>query len=298
MATIIDTTPPSIPENLSGIIDTTGKVTLTWDLGKERNIIGYRVLRANDPTHEFIQLTGHVFPDTVYIDTVNINTLTKNVYYKIAAVNNRYQHSALTPAYKLERPDIIAPTEAVFYDVFVSDSYVNLKWHSSHSKDLSHQLLFRKQETDLNWSLLDSLQPSISFYSDKDVLTNIKYLYTIINIDSSGLVSDEAFPVSAKPYDTGKRKAVENLSVNYDLTSKTVVLNWDYQTEIAEKYWFVIYKSIGGGAYKEYKSVSENQLSFTDLYATKGLSGYGIVVMTSKGGESEMISSEINIEIE
>lgn len=298
MAILIDTIPPSIPKNLKGIIDANGKVTLSWSLGKEKNIIGYRVLRANDPSHEFIQLIGHVHPDTMYVDSIDISTLTRYVYYKIAAVNNRFQHSALSPILKLKRPDMIAPGEAVFYDLFVADSCVNLSWHCSSSSDVAKQLLYRQKESDKKWTLLETLSPGVSFYSDKKVSTNIKYYYTITSIDSSGLVSAEAFPVSAKPYDTGKRKAVENLKVSFNQQTKLVQLNWDYWPAKDEKHWFVIYKAIGGGAYKEYKAVKAEEKSFTDQFSIKGQSGYGVVVMTSNGGESDMVTSSIRIEAE
>jgi uncharacterized protein len=295
MAVLIDSIPPSVPQNLTGTIDENGKVKLSWDLGPEKNIIGYRVLRANDPTHEFIQLSGQVHTDTVFIDSINIQTLTRYVYYKIAAVNKRYQHSELTPYLQLKRPDKIPPSEAVFYDLFVSDSCVNLKWHCSASDDVARQLLYRKRDDDKTWNLLASLNPGISFYSDKDVLTNINYSYTIVSTDSSGLRSKEAVPVLARPYDTGIRKPVENMKADYNQESKTVQLTWDYTPEKAEKHWFVVYKSIGNGAYKEYKAIAQDQRSFVDRFPSKGQSGYGIILKTSKGGESEMVITELKI---
>ncbi|MDA3878747.1 MAG: hypothetical protein PF436_00025 [Prolixibacteraceae bacterium] len=298
MAAFVDTIPPSVPQNLSGVIDTTGKVTLTWDLGSEKNIIGYRVLRANNRNHEFMQLTGHVHPDTVFVDSINIETLTRYVYYRVAAVNNRHQHSELSPVLQLMRPDLLPPVEAVFYDVFVTDSCVNLKWHCSSSSDVAQQMLYRQSESDKEWSLLASLEPGVSFYSDNDVLTNVKYFYTVSSIDSSGLVSPEAFPVSGRPYDTGYREAIKELSVVYDAENKVVTLEWNYQPSDDEKYWFVIYKSIGEGDYKEYKAVSSEERIFIDRFPSAGQSGYGVLVKTSKGGMSDMVKTTLMIELE
>lgn len=298
MAVLIDTIPPSVPKNLTGSIDTAGVVTLRWDLGPEKNIIGYRVLRANDPNHEFVQLTGKIHADTVFTDTINIKTLTRHVYYKIAAVNNRYQHSALTPYLELERPDKIPPVEAVFYDVFVSDSCVNLKWNNSTSDDVAQQLLYRQSDDEKEWMLLKTLAPSVSFYSDKEVETAVRYHYTIVTVDGSGLKSQGASPVSGRPYDTGIRKGVENLNAAYNPESKLLTLNWDYEPEMKEKYWFVVYKSIAGSPYREYKAVSESERSYIDRFPSKGLSGYGIVLKTTRGGESEMITVEVEIKNE
>jgi fibronectin type 3 domain-containing protein len=298
MAVLIDTIPPSVPKNLTGSIDTAGVVTLRWDLGPEKNIIGYRVLRANDPNHEFVQLTGKIHADTVFSDTITIKTLTRHVYYKIAAVNNRYQHSALTPYLELERPDKIPPVEAVFYDVFVSDSCVNLKWNNSTSDDVAQQLLYRQSDDEKEWMLLKTLAPSVSFYSDKEVETAVRYHYTIVTVDGSGLKSQGASPVSGRPYDTGIRKGVENLNAAYNPESKLLTLNWDYEPEMKEKYWFVVYKSIAGSPYREYKAVSESERSYIDRFPSKGLSGYGIVLKTTRGGESEMLTVEVEIKNE
>ncbi|MBI4535673.1 MAG: hypothetical protein HY708_05295, partial [Ignavibacteriae bacterium] len=89
-AILIDTLPPSVPRGLLGVIDTNGVVRLSWKRNPERNLLGYRVLRANAIEHEFSQLTGEVWKDTVFADTVEVNTLTRYVYYKIAAVNTHY----------------------------------------------------------------------------------------------------------------------------------------------------------------------------------------------------------------
>jgi uncharacterized protein len=286
---MVDTIPPAVPRNLKGTIDQNGKATLAWNLGTDRNIIGYRVLRANDPTHEFMQITGHIHRDTVFTDSVDVNTLSRHVYYKIAAVNQRNQHSGLSPALELRRPDRFPPGEAVFFDVLVTDTLVNLKWHCSSSEDVAKQLLFRKKETEQNWSLLDSLKPGVSGYTDRNVETSVTYLYTLASVDSAGLRSADAFPVLARPYDTGRRKPVANFTAAYNETSKTIVLNWNYTPEKKEKWWFVVYKSINGGEYKEYKSVEGSVNSFTDFHYAPGKTGYGLVVMTSFGGKSEMV---------
>jgi hypothetical protein len=285
-----------VPQNLSGVIDSAGKVTLTWDLGPEKNITGYRVLRANAPGHEFLQLTGHVHPDTVFVDSINIHTLTKYVYYRIAAVNNRFQHSEMSGVLKLKRPDVLPPDEAVFHDVFVTDTCVNLKWYCSGSDDVAVQKLYRKDKPGSDWNLLASLKPGVSFYTDSDVLTHVKYYYTLTSTDSSGLVSDEAFPVSGRPYDTGYREAIENLKAQYNEEGKTVLLEWDYQHSGNERFWFVVYKSINGRGYKVYKAVDGDERSFVDNFPTIGESGYGVMVKTSRGGMSDMVKTTMNIE--
>lgn len=296
LATRIDTIPPLSPKGLAGIINESGVVNLSWNLGYESNIIGYRVLRANDPTHEFSQLTGQIHPDTVYTDSISINTLTRYVYYRIAAVNRRHQHSELSPVLSLRRPDIIPPAEAVFSDLFVTDTSVWLQWHPSPSEDLAKQLLLRRKQEEEKWGVIDSFAPALSSYTDKNVQKNIVYEYTIISVDSSGLSSKPAFGVIARPYDTGKRKPVENFTAEYVQNDNAVTLKWKYTPEIDEKWWYVIYKATGDDNYKEHKAVDSAASSFTDTQVTKATYLYGIVVMTSFGGESKMVTTTITID--
>lgn len=296
LASRIDDAPPAIPTGLIGEVDKNGTVTLKWNRSPESNIKGYRVLMANDPTHNFTQITGQIHPDTVFINPVNINTLTRHVYYRVAAVNNRYQHSEMSLILELERPDIIAPGEAVFNDVFVTDSSVQLKWFPSSSHDLAMQIILKRLKDEEEWIKIDTLETSVSFYIDKDIETNTMYEYSILSIDKSGLLSKPAFPVMARPYDSGKRNPVENFNLKYNESNKTVTLTWNYIPLEKERTWYVIYKSKNEGTLKEYKSLNGETFYFMDSNTKPGKTKYGIVVMTSHGGESEMVQTSITID--
>ena len=122
------------------------------------------------------------------------------------------------------------------------------------------------------------------------------YEYTIIAVDSSNLSSNPAFPVMARPYDSGKRNSVENFTAEYKQSNKTVSLTWDYTPLKKERIWYVIYKAIGEDSFKEYKAVNGAIFTFVDNNVKSGSIKYAIVVMTSQGGESEMIKTSITIE--
>lgn len=296
LASRIDSVPPDVPTGLTGNISKSGIVTLRWNKAKEKNIKGYRVLQANDPSHEFVQLTGQVYTDTVFVDSISLQTLTKKVYYRIAAVNKRYQHSKMSEILELERPDVVPPEQAVFNDVFVTDTSVLLKWYPSTSDDVKMQVLYRKLKEENSWQALDTFNIQISSFTDKEVEIKLNYEYTIVTIDESGLKSEPAFPVMARPYDTGKRKPVENLLAEYNDENKTVNLSWNYTPNPKERSWYVIYKSKKGGDFKEYKSLKSSEFDFVDVNVKAGKTEYGVVVMTSHGGESEMETVSVTVE--
>ncbi len=293
---IVDSVPPPMPKGLRGKVEKNGIVTLWWQPVKKRNILGYRVLRANNPTHDFTQVTGHIHPDTLFVDSVDIRVLTKKIYYKVATVDKHYQHSALSEMVALQKPDVLPPSTPVFRDVFVTDSTVRLSWNLSASSDVAKQLLLRREENSTRWITLDTLTAKKTEYIDKRVKQNIRYLYSLVCIDSAGLRSEETLPVTARPFDSGQREPATNLVANYNRKTKTVILTWNYSPKKKENFWFVIYKSTDGKSFREYESVKAGMRSFTDLTPLKGKNIYGIVVVTAGGGQSEMANTFVNVQ--
>ncbi len=288
----IDTTRPETPEGLAGTIDKEGVVRLRWKLGPERNIIGYRVLWANDPTHEFSQRVNQPVPDTSFADTVNIHTLSHYIYYRIAAVTDRYIQSPPSSMLVLRRPDVVPPASPVFLDVQVSDSSVALRWATSPSDDVAKQVLSRRIQGTEEWQLLHALDRSQSRFVDTAVTQNVMYEYRIEAIDSSGLHSLPSPAVEARPYDTGIRAPASGLSARYDSTAGRVILTWQYGSHRKERYWFVIYRAQGQEGVTEYSSVDGSARQFQDRQVQRSASyRYAIRVKTAGGAESSLSDS-------
>ncbi|MDX1671039.1 MAG: hypothetical protein R3211_01760, partial [Balneolaceae bacterium] len=294
---LIDRVPPSKPTGLTGKIDTTGTVQLAWDLGPEEDIIGYRLLYANDPTHEFSTVTSMIVRDTVYTDSIAIKTLTKSIYYRIAAIDERHNQSEFSDLLKLERPDIVPPVPSVFSDVSVTDSTVTLEWNISPSKDLMRQVLYRRAASaDASWDSLAGLSRTIRSYTDTAVSPNTRYRYRIQAVDSAGLRSKFASTVQARPYDTGIRKQPQLTSVDYDSSRKVIEIRWTYSDAIDEEYYFVIYRANGNGVPESYKALPGDQRQFTDRTIQTGkIYRYAVKVKMRSGAQSKLSTQrEVN----
>lgn len=286
---LIDTMPPAVPKGLTGTIDTNGIVRLRWRKNIERNILGYRVLRANALDHEFTQLSNQVWPDTVFTDTVEVNTLTRFVYYKIAAVNNRYNHSELTLPLGLRRPDRVPPEAPVFSDVRVSDSSVVLHWVPSTSEDVQSHLLYRRTQGEPRWSVLATLSRTDGSYTDTAVKQNIMYEYQIEALDSAGLRAMAQLPVQARPYDPGVRSAPSALRATYDEARRRVQISWFYIPKREEKFYYVLYRSAPNAPLVQYTSFTSEQPTFTDAALLgAGVYTYAVKVITESGAESPL----------
>jgi len=70
---------------------------------------------------------------TEYIDTVNVRTFSKNVYYKVTALDKRYNQSLYSDVLVLKRPDKIPPTSPVFESYTQRNDSIFLKWIKSSS---------------------------------------------------------------------------------------------------------------------------------------------------------------------
>ncbi|HET9137149.1 MAG TPA: hypothetical protein VFO76_10960 [Candidatus Kapabacteria bacterium] len=296
MASVVDTLPPIVPTGLAGSIDTNGVVHLHWPLSTEKKLRGYRVLWANDLSHEFTQRINHVIEDTVFTDTVSLNTLTQYVYYQIAAVDKRFGHSAACKPIALRRPDKVPPEASVFTTVHNTTNAVVLNWEPSLSPDAAEQILLRKKEKDASWQTITKLNTKIKTYTDESVEQNQIYLYRLDVVDSSGLHSKPTMDVQGRAYDNGKRNTASNLSAAYDQKQNTINLKWNYTSDKKEKYWFVVYRGTDVSALSQYKSVQSSSTSFTDnALIGKGAYKYAIRVLSAIGdsGLSDAVTVQV-----
>ncbi len=292
---IVDSTPPAMPTGLKGSIDSTGIVRLSWRLGPEANIIGYRVEWANDLAHEFSMRTNEAVADTNFVDSISLNTLTRSIFYRVIAVNARKIFSRPSTVLALRRPDIIPPESPVFTDVRVSDSTVSLLWSPSRSGDVRYHRLSRRTGDDGPWAEIAQLGRSASGYVDRGVTRRMYYEYRIEAIDSSGLVSRPSPTVGARPYDTGVRPGIRDLAASRDAKTHAVTLTWQYTPQRNEKIWFVIYRALGGGALQEIASVDATTRAYEDVRATSAAPYRYAVKVLGNGGIESALSPAVSV---
>jgi len=297
-----DTIPPSKPTGLTGTIDTNGMVDLVWDLGYESNLIGYRVFWANEPDHTFLMVNKSIVEDTTYQDTIKLNTLSKYIYYRIAAVNKRYISSEYSDIIKLSRPDIVPPQKAVFTKFVVTDSSVNLSWEPSLSEDATKQFVKRRLAGVSNWEKIAELPITDRFYTDKNISGETSYEYSIETIDESGLKSETTNFIQAKTQKRIKLTSPTELQVNYDKAQNGVILKWQsVQPSNIEPSWITIYRSYdnNNGQFSEMQLFTTTK-STANSYKDKSLIGKGkyrySILVSTNSGQSAM-SKIVEVEV-
>ncbi len=251
---IPDSIPPSAPTGLVGQVDTTGLVHIHWDMGKERDIYGYHIFSANDSTYTFNRLTSQPIQDTVYVDTTTLHTLTENIYYKVVAVDAKFNHSDFSRALELSRPDTIPPNASLFTDYEVREGAVYLSWAVSSSEDLLIQRLYRKQNQE-EWELISTFDTNRHSYVDSLVEPGVWYEYLIESEDDAGQSSKSARSIKVRVRDELLMKGVQEFSAEIDKVNQVIELNWSDDAEALT-------------GYKIYRS--QNEGPFILIYSEKG----------------------------
>ncbi|MCB0714048.1 MAG: hypothetical protein KDD67_17115 [Ignavibacteriae bacterium] len=281
-----DSIAPMIPQGLAGTIDSNGVVTLTWSPNEENDLQGYRVFFANQEDHEFQQLTTKITTDTIFKDTLTLQTLSEDIYYKVTALDWNFNHSNFTQTLKLKKPDVIAPVAPAIIGVAPGDRGVAIRWYRSPSGDAMEHALYRRVAGGTEWeTLFSSADPALLDYSDSTAERGILYEYALDALDDDGNRSSLSNIVTARPYDNGVRAGVTAVNATYDSTAGGIVLRWSGL--ISTDVQVMLYKSVDDGKLALVSAVEGKATEYVDRDIFTGSRyRYGIKVVTEDGGES------------
>lgn len=293
MAQLIDSIAPVTPTGLKGDINKNGIVKLSWATGKDIDIAGYRIYMANNPNEAYTQTTNELVRDTVFIDTININTITSKVYYKVMAVDLNYNLSSFSNSLEIKRPDIIPPASPVLETYAASDTSIYLKWIPSSSKDVAKHIVYRREKYSNSWNPVYETKSKINVYTDRDVKMKTNYEYVIVAVDSANLESEKRQIVTLSIIDYGFRTEITHTEAKVDRLNKKVEIKWEYENAKPEK--FLIYRAEKGQPLRLYKATDGNVRIFVDkVLRMNTIYVYRIKASFSDGGESPF-SQELEV---
>jgi uncharacterized protein len=239
----IDSLPPDKPKGLKATIDSLGTVKISWDTNKEKDLMGYRIFRANNPTEEYSQLTVSPTEYPFYYDCAELKSLNSKLYYKIIATDKRYNNSEFSEALMVKKPDVVPPSAPVFTNYEVKDSTVLLEWANSASDDVQAQLLYRKENDQKDWQLILEDKNKLEKHQDKTVVAGNTYHYALFAKDDSKLVSAPSPNVAVTIPKSNFMPAIKGFYAQVNAATQTIDLSWSYkEPDVA---FFEIYKAIG-----------------------------------------------------
>ena len=142
-----DTIPPAAPTGLKAEIDSSGVVTIKWAPNTEKDIFAYRLYSSNSGRDDdYFTVKATYLKETVYKDTLTLNTITKNKYYKVTAIDKSYNESDWSAPIKVTKPDTIAPVGVVFRQIKQEKEgdKIIVKWENTPSEDAVEMELYRQ----------------------------------------------------------------------------------------------------------------------------------------------------------
>jgi len=290
-AELIDNIPPDPPKGIVGEIDSAGVVRLTWSPNTDIDINGYRVYRSNHPDFEFLLVSSDIVYDTSFNDTINLNTLTKKIYYRLRAEDLRLNQSDFSDILEIKRPDTIPPVAPVIQQIQQQNNGLQITWFNSSSEDAVRHHIYRKEAKDQSFQLLTSVEkPSgkQSSYTDNSVEQGKTYIYQVKAEDDSGLFSEFSPPVQQK----APGQIDEQIILTWKEEAGNTVLTWTVNSKNKVER-VQIFKAVENEQMKLFGSTSES--SFTDKEIKTGINNrYRIKIMYDDGSFSEL-SNEVSI---
>lgn len=291
---LADSIPPAAPLGIKILIDTAGIVQLSWQPNMERDLLGYRVFRSNFANDEYSQITVSPVLASAYRDTINLKTLTRKIYYKVTAVDTRFNMSEYSVPVDIVKPDILPPVPPVFREVKSLKDGALLVWIPSSSEDVKQTVLFRKHKYSNDWTELIRLPKDSVGYKDKIQDVRNEYQYQLVAIDEAGNRSIPSKPVWSKRLDDGIRPALKDLKAEIDRTQKQISIRWSYTQERVSKY--IIYRAQNAEPLMLYKTVPGDSFGVIDTGLTMATTyRYRVKVVFKDGGESPF-SEELKVE--
>ena len=267
MLQLVDSIPPAMPQGLRAVADTSGLVKLSWTANSDSDIFGYRVYRANSKHEEFSQLTSKAISMNAFRDSIELKTLTKNVYYKIIAVDRRQNESAFSDIMELERPDIVPPSAPFINSIKSTEKGIEIHWVKSASSDVEKQVLYRNTKGESQWALLKVLPADSIQYTDDAVLSQQVYRYLLLAVDKAGNESKAPQAVAAKFLDAKPTNLWIQPNVNYSKKSKETLLTWEMPDFKVQR--FMIYYKNGEGIWRLLDGVAPNRCTYKSKLSAK-----------------------------
>ncbi len=289
----VDSIPPSPPIGLKGTIDSLGVVKISWEPNKEKDMLGYRIFRGNLETEEYSQITTDPISHPFYTDSVKVASLNPKVFYKVVAVDQRFNNSKFSQTLVVEKPKVVPPSSPVFRKYQVENGEVSLSWIPSPEKNVIHQLL-RKEENASLWELVFQTGDTLSSFTDKTVVKDKIYQYRIKAFNMSKLESKPSPDLTIKVVNLKPAEIIREINSIVNRERNYIELFWNInkKEEIEE---YTIYKNNQSSEPSTWKVLPGNLTRIVDTQINPGnVYTYYIRATLKNGTFSNMKTIEVN----
>lgn len=298
---IEDVVPPAKPKGLRAVADTTGRVFVSWDANTEKDLQGYKLLSANDRQHEFIPVFSVYSKDNFYIDSIDIRSLTKHIYYTLYATDKNNNVSKYSDTIQVELPDVVPPVAPVVDRFSNSSDSVLIFWTASSSDDVDRYCIYRKPRGSVQWELIRTVKAgevnssSLIRFVDRPTPSDRPYSYSIEAIDSTNLSSGRSGMLSV--HITGSMVIPMDIKLTAKKVKKSddVQLSWKYDYKGKSEPRGLIWRQVGEDDWEVVADFTDQQSKWVDRSVPKGKKVSYYIVVEMGGGRFSTPSNVVEV---
>ncbi|MEO0468997.1 MAG: fibronectin type III domain-containing protein [Bacteroidota bacterium] len=302
-AVVPDIIAPLPPENLTGFVDSSGFVTLSWEHSTSKDVEGYWLYFGNRKDAEFSPVNKEPLTQNFHVYALPESSLTKRIFYTVRAEDDSYNRSVPSEVIEVKLPDKIPPEPPYAINVMAKEMQLMLNWSLSASEDVAGQLLYKRGTalTDTGFVFVDSLSARQQTYVDASVRIGEVNRYMLRAWDESGNLSRPSFEGKGELLFPVGMADIQDLTVGI-ASADGIELKWQFQALNeqlkAVPYTYEIHRAVGGGALSLYEEVAAGSQNYTDLKVQSNvLYQYAIRVRFENGwlgNKSEIKSVLVN----
>lgn len=223
-----DNTPPNRPQFLKAVADT-GKISLSWKMNTEEDLIGFLVYRKikTEKQKDFVLITPEYIATNEFIDNRAKNI--RNIYeYKIVAVDSALNISEFSNIVSAQMTDVIPPEKPFIKNVISQERGVQVQWIQNVELDLKGYNIYRIFSNDTLKLNSKIIEPKMHLFTDRTAIPDEKYLYAIKAIDKNGNTSafSNLFPGMYKSKKLNSSKII-SFNVKGNSKRKQIRVHWN-----------------------------------------------------------------------
>jgi len=296
--TLLDDIPPVPVTGLTAEANA-GYIDLKWNANTEKDLEGYVLFRSIKGDNEhYERITTEPLTRAKFRNELD-KRYKNEFFYKVAAVDNSYNMSALSERVSAIMPDVIAPEVPTVFKVNLTTEGNKIQWFPSLGDDLKGYEVYRcngEDTTKCENITSKLLAANINEYLDTEAEKGTNVGYKVLAEDLAGNRSgmSNTFIIKTKK-DAITGEAITRVKANYNARQKVTIVKWN-KPKPAEVKGAMVYRKTGEGRYVPISSLLKIEDEYRDEKIKMGNTyTYQIRTYYKNGtvAKSEIASTEV-----